>query len=106
MQLDIEVEEVEDVINNLKEKKDHENSRLIGNKKVDNSSVFYVDALIDIQKIITASQSSMWKALRSDPIFTAPFEETQEILSSYNNEKIKLIILVYRKLVPFRISTR
>jgi adenylate cyclase len=93
LQLDIEVEEVEDVIKNLIEKKDHQNNRLIGNKKVDNASVFYVDALIDIQKIITSSQSSMWKALRSDPIFTAPFEETQEILSSYNNEKIKLIIL-------------
>ncbi len=59
----------------------------------DSASVFYVDALIDIQKIITASQSSMWKALRSDPIFTAPFEETQQVLSSYYYEKIKLIIL-------------
>ena len=59
----------------------------------DNASVFYVDALIDIRKIITTSQSSMWKALRSDPIFTTPFEETQRILSSYYNEKIKLIIL-------------
>ena len=29
----------------------------------------------------------------SDPIFTAPFEETQQVLSSYYNEKIKLIIL-------------
>ncbi|TVP39374.1 adenylate/guanylate cyclase domain-containing protein [Candidatus Nitrosocosmicus arcticus] len=93
LQLDIEEVEVEEVIKDLNEKKDHKNNRLIGNKKVDNASVFYVDALIDIQKIITASQSSMWKALRSDPIFTAPFDETQEILSSYYNEKIKLLIL-------------
>jgi len=93
LQLDIDLEEVDEVIKNLNEKKDHENNRLIGNNMVDNASVFYVDALIDIQKIITASQSSMWKALRSDPIFTAPFEETQQVLSSYYNEKIKLIIL-------------
>ena len=93
MQLDVDLEEVDNVIKNLIEKKDHENSRLIGNNLVDNASVFYVDALIDIQKIISSSQSSMWKALRSDPIFTAPFEETQKVLSSYYNEKIKLIIL-------------
>ena len=92
MQLDIDSEEVDEVIKNLNEKKDHENNRLIGNNMVDNAYVFYVDALIDIQKIITASQSSMWKALRSDPIFTAPFEETQQVLSSYYNEKIKLVI--------------
>src|SRR5688572_25634309 len=90
----MDLEEVNDVIKNLNEKKDHENNRLIGNNMgVDNASVFYVDALIDIRKIITASQSSMWKALRSDPIFTAPFEETQQVLSSYYNEKIKLLIL-------------
>ena len=82
MQLDIDLEEVDDVIKNLNEKKDHENSRLIGNNMVDNASVFYVDALIDIQKIITTSQSSMWKALRSDPIFTAPFEETNKEFSA------------------------
>ena len=93
LQLDVDLEEVDNVIKNLNEKKDHENNRLIGNNIMDSTSVFYVDALIDIQKIITASQSSMWKALRSDPIFTAPFEETQKVLSSYYDEKIKLIIL-------------
>ena len=103
LQLDVEPSEVEQVIRNLNEKIEKENSRLIAkissNDNInndgtrDNQSVFYVDALIDIQKIITASQSSMWKALRSDPIFTAPFEETQEVLSSYKYDKMKLIIL-------------
>lgn len=94
LQLDIDLEEVEEVIKNLNEKIDLESSnRLISNSKVNDISVFHVDALIDIQKIISVSQSSMWKALRSDPIFTAPFEETQEILNGYHSEKIKLIIL-------------
>ena len=92
MQLDVELEEVTEVIKNLNDKKEN-NGRLIGKSNVNELSVFHVDALIDIQKIISASQSSMWKALRSDPIFTAPFEETQEILSTYNYDKIKLIIL-------------
>ena len=99
LQLDVEISEVEETIRNLNEKIEKENSRLISktnnddNESGDNQSVFYVDALIDIQKIINASQSSMWKALRSDPIFTAPFEETQEILSGYKYEKMKMIIL-------------
>lgn len=94
MQLDVDLDEITQVIKNLNDKKERENnSRLISKSKVDDHSVFYVDALIDIQKIISASQSSMWKALRADPIFTAPFEETQEILSEYNHDKIKLIIL-------------
>jgi class 3 adenylate cyclase len=100
LQLDVEPSEVEEAIRNLNEKIEKENSRLISKansddqgRAGDNQSVFYVDALIDIQKIITASQSSMWKALRSDPIFTAPFEETQEVLSSYKYDKMKLIIL-------------
>jgi class 3 adenylate cyclase len=100
LQLDVEPSEVEEAIRNLSEKIEKENSRLISKansddqgRAGDNQSVFYVDALIDIQKIITASQSSMWKALRSDPIFTAPFEETQEVLSSYKYDKMKLIIL-------------
>ena len=86
--------EVTEVIKNINDKKEKENdSRLLTRSNVNDLSVFHVDALIDIQKIISASQSSMWKALRSDPIFTAPFEETQEILSGYNYDKIKLIIL-------------
>jgi class 3 adenylate cyclase len=101
LQLDVEPSEVEEAIKNLNEKIEKENSRLIAktssdgdnDETDDNQSVFYVDALIDIQKIITASQSSMWKALRSDPIFTGPFEETQEVLSSYKYDKMKLIIL-------------
>lgn len=94
MQLDVDLEEVTDVIKNVNDKKERENnSRLISKSKINDLSVFHVDALIDIQKVISASQSSMWKALRADPIFTAPFEETQEILSEYNYDKIKLIIL-------------
>ncbi len=94
LQLDVDLDEVIEVIKKINDRKEKENdSRLITSSSVNDLSVFHVDALIDIQKIISASQSSMWKALRSDPIFTAPFEETQEILSVYNYDKIKLIIL-------------
>ena len=56
-------------------------------------SVFYLDAVVDIPKIISSAQSSMWKALRTDPVFTFPFNETQEILSHYSVTKINSIIL-------------
>ena len=35
----------------------------------------------------------MWKALRTDPVFTFPFEETQKLLSNNMNGRIKSIIL-------------
>ena len=65
------------------------------NQSIINSpkSVFYLDAIVDIQEIISNSQSNMWKALRTDPVFTFPFDETQELLSNYSNSKIKSIIL-------------
>ena len=56
-------------------------------------SVFYLDAIVDIKKIISEAQSNIWKALKTDPVFTVPFDETQELLSNYENTKIKSIIL-------------
>ncbi len=96
LQLDMEFDEVDEIIKNLVRQKDletDERDKLVTNSYVDNISVFYLDPLLDIQKIISTSQSNMWKALRSEPTFTSPFEETQEILSRYHNNKIKLIIL-------------
>jgi adenylate cyclase len=93
LQLDIDLDEVNKIIQNISNKKDIEKKYQITNSSNASKSVFYLDAIVDIQEIISNSQSNMWKALRTDPVFTFPFDETQELLSNYSNSKIKSIIL-------------
>ncbi len=92
LQLDIELPEVERVVHSVY---DENNLKYAKNISIPNQSesVFHLDAIMDIKKIISVAQSNMWKALRTDPVFTSPFDETQEILSNYSNTKIKSIIL-------------
>ncbi|MEJ7641355.1 MAG: adenylate/guanylate cyclase domain-containing protein [Candidatus Nitrosocosmicus sp.] len=93
LQLDIELDEVNKVIQNISYRTNIENEYLQSNPNNRPMSVFYLDAVVDIPKIISSAQSSMWKALRTDPEFTFPFNETQEILSHYSVTKINSIIL-------------
>ena len=93
LQLDIELDEVKRVIQHKSEKFDVEKNSMADNSNNRSMSVFYLDAIVDIKKIITISQSSMWKALRTDPVFTFPFDETQKVLSNYSDTKINSIIL-------------
>ncbi len=93
LQLDIELDEVNKVIRNISDRTDIEKKYLQNNPNNRPMSVFYLDAVVDIPKIISSAQSSMWKALRTDPVFTFPFNETQEILSHYSVTKINSIIL-------------
>ena len=92
LQLDIELSEVERVVHSVYDKN---NIKYPKNISIPNQSesVFHLDAIMDIKEIISVAQSNMWKALRTDPVFTSPFDETQEILSNYSNTKIKSIIL-------------
>jgi len=87
------LDEVNKVIQNISDRKDIEKKYLQNNPSNRPMSVFYLDAVVDIPKIISSAQSSMWKALRTDPVFTFPFNETQEILSHYSVTKINSIIL-------------
>jgi adenylate cyclase len=93
LQLDIELDEVNKVIQNISDRTYIETKYLQNNTNNRPMSVFYLDAVVDIPKIISSAQSSMWKALRTDPVFTFPFDETQEILSHYSVTKINSIIL-------------
>ena len=93
LQLDIELDEVNKVIQNISDRTDIEKKYLQNNPNNRPMSVFYLDAVVDIPAIISSAQSSMWKALRTDPVFTFPFNETQEILSHYSVTKINSIIL-------------
>jgi adenylate cyclase len=91
--LDIDLDEVNRIIQNISDRYEIEKKQQVDNYSNIPKSVFYLDAIVDIQEIISNSQSNMWKALRTDPVFTFPFDETQELLSNYSNSKIKSIIL-------------
>jgi adenylate cyclase len=94
LQLDLELDEINKVIQKKKEENNIEKEFLRKKSIVSQTeNIFHLDAIVDIKKIISNSQSNMWKALRTEPIFTFPFDETQELLSNYINPKIKLIIL-------------
>jgi len=94
LELDIELNEVDKVIQKINDVNSIETKNQV--KKVvvsKHKNTFHLDALMDIRNIISNAQSNMWKALRTEPVFTFPFKETQELLSNNNDTKIKSIIL-------------
>jgi len=65
-------------------------------KQVSDSSslgMFYLDSVIDTERSIKAAQERMWKALKLEPKFDIPLEQTQEILEKFCDSKITLAIL-------------
>ena len=94
LELDIELNEVDKVIQKINDVNKIETKNQV--KKVvisKHRNTFHLDALMDIKSIISNAQSNMWKALRTEPVFTFPFKETQELLSNNKDTKIKSIIL-------------
>lgn len=61
----------------------------------DSSSLgmFYLDSVIDTERSIKDAQKRMWKALKLEPKFDIPLEQTQEILEKFCDSKIILAIL-------------
>ncbi|MGH9977874.1 MAG: adenylate/guanylate cyclase domain-containing protein [Nitrososphaeraceae archaeon] len=65
-------------------------------KQVSDSSslgMFYLDSVIDTERSIKDAQERMWKALKLEPKFDIPLEQTQEILEKFCESKIILAIL-------------
>jgi adenylate cyclase len=65
-------------------------------KQVSDSSslgMFYLDSVIDTERSIKDAQERMWKALKLEPKFDIPLEQTQEILEKFCDSKIILAIL-------------
>jgi adenylate cyclase len=56
-------------------------------------SMFYLDAVVNVDKSIKDAQTRMWKSLKWEPKFDIPLEQTQEILDKFSNSKIILVIL-------------
>ena len=55
--------------------------------------MFYLDSVIDTERLIKDAQKRMWKALKLEPRFEIPLEQTQEILEQFCDSKITLAIL-------------
>jgi GTP cyclohydrolase III len=94
LELDIELNEVDKVIQKINDVNNIETKNHV--KKIvvsKHNNTFHLDALMDIKNIISNAQSNMWRALRTEPVFTFPFKETQKLLSKNNDTKIKSIIL-------------
>jgi adenylate cyclase len=65
-------------------------------KQVSDSSslgMFYLDSVIDTDRLIKDAQKRMWNALKLEPKFDIPLEQTQEILEKFCDSKITLAIL-------------
>jgi class 3 adenylate cyclase len=65
-------------------------------KQVSDSSslgMFYLDSVIDTGRLIKDAQKRMWIALKLEPKFDIPLEQTQEILEKFCDSKITLAIL-------------
>ena len=53
----------------------------------------YLDAIIDIDRVIKDSQVRSWRALKARPDFNTSFRETQKILETSIGSKVNLVIL-------------
>jgi class 3 adenylate cyclase len=93
IQLDITKQEVSSIIRKvLSDDKRKEESV----KQVSDSSslgMFYLDSVIDTERLIKDAQKRMWNALKLEPKFEIPLEKTQEILEKFCDSKITLAIL-------------
>jgi adenylate cyclase len=93
LQLDITEREVINIIRKVivDDKRKEQSIRQVSNSS--SLGMFYLDAVIDIEAAIKDAQKRMWKALKLEPTFNIPLEQTQEILEKFSDSKITLAIL-------------
>jgi adenylate cyclase len=93
LQLDLTKKEVIGIIRKVEndDKRKEESIKQIS----DSSSLgmFYLDSVIDPDRLVKDAQKRMWNALKLEPKFDIPLEQTQEILEKFCDSKIILTIL-------------
>jgi adenylate cyclase len=93
LQLDLTKKEITDIIKKVKNDDKRKEESI---KQVSDSSslgMFYLDSVIDPDKLVKDVQKRMWNALKLEPKFDIPLEQTQEILEKFCDSKIILTIL-------------
>jgi adenylate cyclase len=93
LQLDITEREVVNIIRKvlLDNKRKEQSIRQVSNSS--SLGMFYLDAVVDIEAAIKDAQKRIWEALKLEPKFNIPLEQTQEILEKFSDSKITLAIL-------------
>jgi adenylate cyclase len=93
LQLDISKHEVIDVIKNthIDDKRKEESIKQVSDSP--SLGKFYLDAVVNIDLAIKDAQSRTWKALKLEPKFNIPMEQTQNILEKFAKSKVTLVIL-------------
>jgi class 3 adenylate cyclase len=93
LQLDLTKKEITDIIRKVQNDDKRKEESI---KQVSDSSslgMFYLDSVIDSNKLVKDAQKRMWNALKLEPKFDIPLEQTQEILEKFCDSKIILTIL-------------
>ena len=93
LQLDLTNKEVTSIIKKVinDDKRKEESIKRISDSN--SLGMFYLDSVIDTDRLIKDAQKRMWKALKLEPRFEIPLEQTQEILEQFRDSKITLAIL-------------
>lgn len=93
LQLDLTNKEVISIIKKVinDDKRKEESIKRISDSN--SLGMFYLDSVIDTERLIKDAQKRMWKALKLEPRFEIPLEHTQEILEQFCDSKITLAIL-------------
>jgi adenylate cyclase len=94
-QVDIDKDEVDQLIQDIKQQE--ERKRILLEEQVSSNpslgSTFYLDAVVDIEQVIKNAETRIWKALKSEPEFTISTEETKGILKNLAKSKVQMVIL-------------
>ena len=90
LELDINQDAVIKVIKSETNKKQEKHTNNTANVLLNRA---YLDAVIDLNTIIKESQIRIWKALKTKPDYNTSFNDTQNILESYGESKVNLVIL-------------
>ena len=87
LQLDLTNKEVTNIIEKVinDDKRKEESIKRISDSN--SLGMFYLDSVIDTERLIKDAQKRMWKALKLEPRFEIPLEQTQEILEQFRDSR-------------------
>jgi adenylate cyclase len=93
IQVDVSQNEVEKIIKTVNTE---EKRKKVAAKQASDTpslSMFYLDAVIDIDSAIKDAQTRIWKTLQVKPESNIPIEATSNILEGFARSKVNLVIL-------------
>jgi adenylate cyclase len=93
MQLDITKEEVDRIIKESMEEDEKKSKSIKRALDTPSLGMFYLDAIVNIEKIIKSAQLAMWKSLTGEMDFNISNEDAQDALEKMAESKATFVIL-------------